>query len=105
MPASCAAIPVSNRINHVGNDDKECSRPVEVAEAQPKTLPLKQADMTIAAARQIAHPVSVEVEAEGRKRSIAIGPKTAGRGSSVNGGKLLFAARFTSVGRSDSSSR
>jgi putative SOS response-associated peptidase YedK len=26
--------PVSSRVNHVGNDDEECSRPVEVAEAQ-----------------------------------------------------------------------
>ena len=26
--------PVSNRVNHVGNDDEECSRPVEIAEAQ-----------------------------------------------------------------------
>ena len=26
--------PVSTRINHVGNDDEECSRPVEVREAQ-----------------------------------------------------------------------
>jgi len=25
---------VSTRINHVGNDDEECSRPVEIAEAQ-----------------------------------------------------------------------
>jgi putative SOS response-associated peptidase YedK len=26
--------PVSTRINHVANDDEECSRPVDVAEAQ-----------------------------------------------------------------------
>jgi putative SOS response-associated peptidase YedK len=26
--------PVSTRINHVANDDEECSRPVEIAEAQ-----------------------------------------------------------------------
>ena len=26
--------PVSTRINHVGNDDEECSRPVVIAEAQ-----------------------------------------------------------------------
>lgn len=26
--------PVSTRVNHVANDDEECSRPVEVAEAQ-----------------------------------------------------------------------
>jgi len=26
--------PVSTRINHVANDDAECSRPVEIAEAQ-----------------------------------------------------------------------
>jgi len=26
--------PVSNRVNHVGNDDEECSRPVELAESQ-----------------------------------------------------------------------
>ena len=38
---------------------------------------------------------SVEVEAEGRKQSIAIAPKSTGRGSSVNGGELLFAALAT----------
>ena len=27
--------PVSSRINHVANDDEECSRPVEILEAQP----------------------------------------------------------------------
>ena len=27
--------PVSSRINHVANDDEECSRPVEIAEEQP----------------------------------------------------------------------
>jgi putative SOS response-associated peptidase YedK len=26
--------PVSSRVNHVANDDEECSRPVEVAESQ-----------------------------------------------------------------------
>ena len=26
--------PVSTRINHVANDDEECSRPVEIKEAQ-----------------------------------------------------------------------
>ena len=26
--------PVSSRVNHVGNDDEECSRPVEIAEVQ-----------------------------------------------------------------------
>jgi len=26
--------PVSTRINHVANDDEECSRPVEITEAQ-----------------------------------------------------------------------
>jgi len=38
---------------------------------------------------------TVEVETEGRKQSIGIGPKSAGRGSSVNGGELLFAALAT----------
>ena len=38
---------------------------------------------------------SVEVETEGRKQSIAIAPKTVGRGSSINGGELLFAAIAT----------
>jgi organic hydroperoxide reductase OsmC/OhrA len=38
---------------------------------------------------------TLEVETEGRKQSIAILPKTAGRGSSVNGGELLFAALAT----------
>jgi putative SOS response-associated peptidase YedK len=28
--------PVSNRINHVANDDEECSRPVEVVETQDR---------------------------------------------------------------------
>ena len=28
--------PVSTRINHVANDDEECSQPVEVAEAQDR---------------------------------------------------------------------
>jgi uncharacterized OsmC-like protein len=38
---------------------------------------------------------SVEVETDGSKQSIAIAPKSAGRGSSVNGGELLFAALAT----------
>ncbi len=38
---------------------------------------------------------SVEVETEGRRQSIQIAPKSAGRGSSVNGGELLFAALAT----------
>lgn len=38
---------------------------------------------------------TLEVETDGRKQSIAIAPKTAGRGSSVNGGELLFAALAT----------
>jgi putative SOS response-associated peptidase YedK len=29
--------PASSRINHVGNDDEECSRPVELAESQIQT--------------------------------------------------------------------
>ena len=37
----------------------------------------------------------VEVETDGRKQSIAIAPKSAGQGSSVNGGELLFAALAT----------
>jgi putative SOS response-associated peptidase YedK len=28
--------PVSTRINHVANDDEECSRPVEIAETQDR---------------------------------------------------------------------
>jgi len=28
--------PVSGRINHVANDDEECSRPVELDEAQSR---------------------------------------------------------------------
>jgi putative SOS response-associated peptidase YedK len=28
--------PVSTRVNHVGNDDPECSRPVEVVETQDR---------------------------------------------------------------------
>ena len=38
---------------------------------------------------------SVEVETEGRKQSIAIAPKSVGRGCSINGGELLFAALAT----------
>lgn len=38
---------------------------------------------------------SVEVETEGRKQTIAIAPKSVGRGSSVNGGELLFSALAT----------
>jgi organic hydroperoxide reductase OsmC/OhrA len=38
---------------------------------------------------------TVDFETEGRKQSIAIAPKSAGRGSSVNGGELLFAALAT----------
>jgi organic hydroperoxide reductase OsmC/OhrA len=37
----------------------------------------------------------VEVETEGRKQSIAIAPKSGGRGSSINGGEQLFAALAT----------
>lgn len=37
----------------------------------------------------------VEVETEDRKQSIAIAPKSVGRGSSINGGELLFAALAT----------
>ena len=38
---------------------------------------------------------SVEVETEGRRQSIQIAPKSVGRGSSINGGELLFAALAT----------
>src|ERR1700735_1585980 len=38
---------------------------------------------------------TVEVETEGRRQSLAIAPKSAGRGSSINGGELLFAAIAT----------
>jgi organic hydroperoxide reductase OsmC/OhrA len=38
---------------------------------------------------------TLEVETDGRMQSIAIAPKTAERGSSVNGGELLFAALAT----------
>jgi organic hydroperoxide reductase OsmC/OhrA len=38
---------------------------------------------------------SVEVETDGRRQSIAIVPKSGGRGSSVNGGELFFAALAT----------
>jgi organic hydroperoxide reductase OsmC/OhrA len=57
---------------------------------------LKQIDMKIAA-RVSNSPSghSVEVETEGRKQSIAIAPKSVGRGSSINGGELLFAALAT----------
>lgn len=38
---------------------------------------------------------SVEVETEGRAQSIPIAPKSGGRGSSINGGELLFSALAT----------
>lgn len=38
---------------------------------------------------------SLEVETEGCKQSLAIAPKSVGRGSSINGGELLFAALAT----------
>jgi organic hydroperoxide reductase OsmC/OhrA len=38
---------------------------------------------------------TVEVETEGRRQSIGIAPKSVGRGSSVNGGELLFVALAT----------
>jgi organic hydroperoxide reductase OsmC/OhrA len=38
---------------------------------------------------------TVEVETEGRKQLIPIAPKGIGRGSSINGGELLFAALAT----------
>jgi organic hydroperoxide reductase OsmC/OhrA len=37
----------------------------------------------------------VEVETDGRKQTIAINPKSLRRGSSINGGELLFAALAT----------
>jgi len=37
--------PVSSRINHVGNDDEECSRPVEITDAQ-KSLFISSSDET-----------------------------------------------------------
>ena len=33
-PKSMRCYPVSTRINHVANDDEECSRPVDITEAQ-----------------------------------------------------------------------
>jgi hypothetical protein len=53
---------------------------------------------TMKIAARVSNTVSghtLEVETDGRKQSIAIAPKTAGRGSSVNGGELLFAALAT----------
>ncbi len=38
---------------------------------------------------------AVEVETEGRTQLILIAPKSVGRGSSINGGELLFAALAT----------
>lgn len=38
---------------------------------------------------------AVEVETDGRKQSIGISAKSVGRGSSINGGELLFAALAT----------
>lgn len=49
-------------------------------------------------AARVSNTVSghtLEVETDGRMQSIAIDPKTVGRGSSVNGGELLFAALAT----------
>ena len=33
-PSLMRCYPVSSRVNHVANDDEECSRPVELAETQ-----------------------------------------------------------------------
>ena len=33
-PSLMRCYPVSTRINHVGNDDEECSRQVQISEAQ-----------------------------------------------------------------------
>ena len=38
---------------------------------------------------------TVEVQTEGRKQSLAIAPKSAGRGSSIKGGELFFATLAT----------
>jgi uncharacterized OsmC-like protein len=37
----------------------------------------------------------VEVETDSRKQAVGIAPRSAGRGSSINGGELLFAAIAT----------
>jgi organic hydroperoxide reductase OsmC/OhrA len=55
-------------------------------------------ESTMKIAASVSNTVSghtLEVETDGRMQSIAIAPKTASRGSSVNGGKLLFAALAT----------
>ena len=55
-------------------------------------------ESTMKIAARVSNTVSghtLEVETDGRMQSTAIGPKTAGRGSSVNGGELLFAALAT----------
>jgi hypothetical protein len=37
-PRSMRACPMSARINHVENDDEECSRLVEIADAHPSPI-------------------------------------------------------------------
>lgn len=57
---------------------------------------LKVVNMKIAARlSNMPSAHKVEVETDGRKQSIAIAPKSAGRGSGINGGELLFAALAT----------
>lgn len=62
-----------------------------------ESLPLNhESNMKISArVSNTASGHTVEVETEGLKQSIAIAPKKTGRGSSVNGGELLFAALAT----------
>jgi organic hydroperoxide reductase OsmC/OhrA len=88
--------PVSSRVNLVAHDDEECTRPVEVAELQSVLFRWTNTDMKIAArVSNTSFSHSVEVETEGRKQSIVIAPKSIGRGSSINGGELLFTALAT----------
>jgi organic hydroperoxide reductase OsmC/OhrA len=50
---------------------------------------------TMKIAARVSNAISghaAEVETDGRKQSIAVAPKNTGRGSSLNGGELLFAA-------------
>ena len=77
-------------------DSEQASR--ELGGRRHLLLAESGSEPTMKIAARVSNTISdhtLEVETNGRKQSIAIAPKTAGRGSSVNGGELLFAALAT----------
>jgi len=66
--------------------------------ATPPLFLKRNGDLAMKIAARLSNTLSghaVEVETEGRRQSIAIAPKSVGRGSGINGGELLFAAFAT----------